>query len=64
MNAKAANSGNGRNLADHDLTRELVVPGVKLEKRAARCPGGRALDGLFNAWITLDNPKQYNSYTT
>ncbi len=64
MNAKAANSGNGRKLADHDLTHELVVPGVKLEKRAARCPGGRALDGLFNAWITLDNPKQYNSYTT
>ena len=64
MNAKAAKSGNGRQLADHDLTHELVVPGVKLEKRAARCPGGRALDGLFNAWITLDNPKQYNSYTT
>ncbi len=64
MNAKAANSGNGRELADHDLTHELIVPGVILEKRAARCPGGRALDGLFNAWITLDNPKQYNSYTT
>ena len=64
MNAKAANSGNGRELADHDLTHELIVPGVNLEKRAARCPGGRALDGLFNAWITLDNPKQYNSYTT
>ncbi len=64
MNAKAANNGNGRELADHDLTHELIVPGVILEKRAARCPGGRALDGLFNAWITLDNPKQYNSYTT
>ncbi len=64
MNAKAASSGNGRELADHDLTHELIVPGVNLEKRAARCPGGRALDGLFNAWITLDNPKQYNSYTT
>ncbi len=64
MNAKAASSGNGGELADHDLTHELIVPGVNLEKRAARCPGGRALDGLFNAWITLDNPKQYNSYTT
>jgi len=64
MNAEAAKSGNGRDLVDYDLAHELIVPGVKLEKRAARCPGGHALDGLFNAWITLDNPKQYNSYTT
>ena len=64
MNAEAAKSGNGRDLVDYDLVHELIVPGVILEKRAARCPGGRALDGLFNAWITLDNPKQYNSYTT
>jgi 6-oxo-cyclohex-1-ene-carbonyl-CoA hydrolase len=64
MNAEAAKSGNGRDLVDYDLAHELIVPGVILEKRAARCPGGHALDGLFNAWITLDNPKQYNSYTT
>ena len=25
---------------------------------------GMAVDGLFNVWITLDNPAQYNSYTT
>ncbi len=64
MNAQAAKTGNGRKLVDYDLAREVVVPGVILEKRPARCSGGHALDGLFNAWITLDNPKQYNSYTT
>ncbi len=64
MNAQAAKTGNGRKLVDYDLAREVIVPGVKLEKRPARCFGGHALDGLYNAWITLDNPKQYNSYTT
>lgn len=64
MNAEAAKTGNGRKLVDYDLAREVIVPGVKLEKRPARCSGGHALDGLYNAWITLDNPKQYNSYTT
>jgi len=64
MNAQAAKTGNGRKLVDYDLAREVVVPGVILEKRSARCSGGHALDGLYNAWITLDNAKQYNSYTT
>jgi 6-oxo-cyclohex-1-ene-carbonyl-CoA hydrolase len=64
MNAQAAKTGNGRKLVDYDLAREVIVPGVILEKRPARCSGGHALDGLYNAWITLDNPKQYNSYTT
>jgi 6-oxo-cyclohex-1-ene-carbonyl-CoA hydrolase len=64
MNAQAAKSGNGKGLVDYDLAHESAIPGVVLERRPARCPGGRTLDGLFNAWITLDNPKQYNSYTT
>ncbi|MFQ5972902.1 MAG: 6-oxocyclohex-1-ene-1-carbonyl-CoA hydratase, partial [Alphaproteobacteria bacterium] len=43
---------------------ETVVPGILYEKRAAARPDGSAAEGLYNAWITLDNPKQYNSYTT
>jgi len=64
MNAQAAESGNGRDLVDYDLAREVIVAGVVLEKRPAHCPGGHIVDGLYHAWITLDNPKQYNSYTT
>ena len=64
MNAQATNTANGRDLADHDLVSESIVPGVNFEKRPARCPAGHILDGLFHAWITLDNPQQYNSYTT
>jgi 6-oxo-cyclohex-1-ene-carbonyl-CoA hydrolase len=41
-----------------------VVPGVRLEKRPAKTSDGHEVEGLFNAWIILDNPKQHNSYTT
>lgn len=51
-------------LHDHDLVPETVVPGVLYEKRPARTPDGAVVPGLYNAWITLDNPKQFNSYTT
>ena len=51
-------------LKDHNLVPETVVPGVLYGKRPARRPDGTIAEGLFNAWITLDNPKQYNSYTT
>jgi len=64
MNALAAEKPSDKVLADHDLAPETIVPGVILERRPARCPGGTVLDDLYHAWITLDNPKQYNSYTT
>ncbi len=64
MNAVAAKKDSDKELVDYDLARDVIVPGVILERRPARCPGGTVLDGLFHAWITLDNPKQFNSYTT
>ena len=51
-------------LKDHDLVAETVVPGILYEKRQALRPDGTVAEGLYNAWITLDNPAQYNSYTT
>jgi 6-oxo-cyclohex-1-ene-carbonyl-CoA hydrolase len=39
-------------------------PGIIFEKRPIIDPGGNAVDDLFSAWITLNNPRQYNSYTT
>lgn len=53
-----------RTLVDHRLTGEVIVEGVRVEKRPARMPGGGPAEGLCNMWIWLDNPKQYNSYTT
>ncbi len=47
-------------LVDHNLVpeSETIVPGILYEKRPARRPDGSVADGLFNAWITLDNPAQ------
>ncbi len=50
-------------LNSHDIA-EVVSPGVKFEKRPATTPDGKTVAGLYNAWIWLDNPAQYNSYTT
>ena len=50
-------------LRNHDLA-EIAVSGVKIEKRPAKAPDGKVAQGLYNAWICLDNPQQFNSYTT
>ena len=39
-------------------------PCVMFEKRTILDPEGNTVDGLYSAWISLNNPKQYNSYTT
>ncbi|MDH3524381.1 MAG: 6-oxocyclohex-1-ene-1-carbonyl-CoA hydratase [Acidobacteriota bacterium] len=49
---------------DHDLTPATAAPGVRYEERGLRRPDGDEVPGLHTVWITLDNPRQYNSYTT
>ena len=51
-------------LKDHDLAPRVEGEGVRYQKRPARDARGREVAGLYNAWITLDNPSQLNSYTT
>ena len=51
-------------LVNHDIVAFEPVAGVIYEKRPARRSDGRIVPGLFNAWIWLDNPSQFNSYTT
>ena len=51
------------NLIDREI--ESLCDGMVLyEKRPATRRDGSAAAGLYNAWIILNNPKQYNSYTT
>jgi 6-oxo-cyclohex-1-ene-carbonyl-CoA hydrolase len=51
------------NLIDKDV--ESLCDGmVQYEKRPAKRRDGSVAEGLFNAWIILNNPKQFNSYTT
>ncbi|MEN8148702.1 MAG: 6-oxocyclohex-1-ene-1-carbonyl-CoA hydratase [Planctomycetota bacterium] len=53
---------------DHSLIGEehwgTEAPCTVYEKRPVLDPGGNPVDGLSTAWITLNNPRQYNSYTT
>ncbi len=51
-------------LKDHTLAPDRDVPDLRVEKRPAKRPDGRVVEGLFNTWIILDNPTQLNSYTT
>ncbi len=51
-------------LVDHNLAVLPDCPEVLYERRPARTADGLAADNLFDVWITLNNPTQYNSYTT
>jgi 6-oxo-cyclohex-1-ene-carbonyl-CoA hydrolase len=53
-----------RFLRSHDLADLAAASGVRFERRPARKLDGTIVQGLYNAWIWLDNPSQYNSYTT
>jgi 6-oxo-cyclohex-1-ene-carbonyl-CoA hydrolase len=53
-----------REFKHHDLVDDIAKPGVRYDLRPAQRPDGSPAAGLYNAWITLDNPAQYNSYTT
>ena len=53
---------------DHGLIAEQlranISQNVRYDKRPVKDSAGKPVDGLYNAWITLDNPAQFNSYTT
>ena len=55
-------------LKDHTLLGEehfgTAAPSVIYDKRPVKDPTGTVVPGLFAAWIILNNPSQYNSYTT
>ncbi|HVI94160.1 MAG TPA: 6-oxocyclohex-1-ene-1-carbonyl-CoA hydratase [Anaeromyxobacter sp.] len=51
-------------IKDHDLAPLPATETVRFEKRPARRPDGSEVPGLYDAWITLDNQAQFNSYTT
>ena len=50
-------------LKDHDIVK-VTFKDIIYEKRPCRDFAGNKVDGLYNAWIFLNNPDQYNSYTT
>ncbi|MCL4489346.1 MAG: 6-oxocyclohex-1-ene-1-carbonyl-CoA hydratase [Chloroflexi bacterium] len=55
-------------LKDHDLWGNeffgTEAPCIIYENRPIVNPEGKPVEGVYSAWITLNNPAQYNSYTT
>ncbi|MEE8416619.1 MAG: 6-oxocyclohex-1-ene-1-carbonyl-CoA hydratase [Desulfobacterales bacterium] len=47
-----------------DVHWDTEKPGVVYEKRPLIDPEGNVVDKLYVSWIRLNNPNQYNSYTT
>lgn len=50
-------------LVNHNLV-EATYNEILFEKRPCKDKAGNEVEGLYNAWIWLNNPRQYNSYTT
>lgn len=53
-----------KEIKDHHLIRDYKYQDIIVEKRPLLDYAGHNVDGLFNSWIILNNPTQYNSYTT
>ncbi len=55
-------------MIDHDLWKDehfgTEPPCITYELKPLVNPQGEVIEDLFSAWITLNNPAQYNSYTT
>lgn len=55
-------------IKDHSLFGEeyfgTQAPSVIYERRPVTDAQGAVVPGLYTAWVTLNNPAQYNSYTT
>ena len=51
-------------MKDHRLFSDFQYTEILVEKRPLLDYEGKEVEGLFNLWISLNNPRQYNSYTT
>ena len=55
-------------MKDHMMWSEQYLngeaPTVNYELKPVKDPKGKVVEGLNAAWVTLNNPRQYNSYTT
>lgn len=51
-------------LNNHELLSDYEFRHIIYERLPLRDSNGAPVAGLFNAWIRLNNPSQYNSYTT
>jgi 6-oxo-cyclohex-1-ene-carbonyl-CoA hydrolase len=57
-------NGEKDHLLHSDMHWGTEAPCVVVEKRPLTDMSGQVVEGLYVSWIRLNNPKQYNSYTT
>ncbi len=51
-------------MKDHHIIEGYEYTDIIAEKRPLLDRAGEAVQGLYNFWIVLNNPEQFNSYTT
>ena len=51
-------------MGTHELLPGYDFRAIRYERRPLRDARGRLVEGLYTAWIQLDNPAELNSYTT
>ena len=49
---------------DHNLTATIEPKGIQYTERPILDISGQQVPGLHTVWITIDNPRELNSYTT
>jgi 6-oxo-cyclohex-1-ene-carbonyl-CoA hydrolase len=54
----------GNAFVNHELNPQGEYAEILYELKPLLNSDGAEVEGLFNAWISLNNPRQYNSYTT
>ncbi|MEW5847457.1 MAG: 6-oxocyclohex-1-ene-1-carbonyl-CoA hydratase [Myxococcota bacterium] len=51
-------------LKNHDLVPDHTFRHIRYEEKPVKTRDGKVVEGLHQVWISLDNEKQLNSYTT
>ncbi len=51
-------------MKNHNLVESNVPQNILVERKPVHDRAGKSVEGLHNIWITLNNPKELNSYTT
>jgi 6-oxocyclohex-1-ene-carbonyl-CoA hydrolase len=51
-------------MKSHNLVETASPRSILVERKPVRDRSGQPVEGLHNVWLTLNNPKELNSYTT
>jgi len=51
-------------MKDHNLVEHFSPGEILFEPKPVRDRNGKSVEGLHNVWITLNNPRELNAYTT